>query len=110
VERFAVRACRDEIKESKQCVLIGPEFLQGPSRSFGGFADFDVTVKCLLDHVEQSLSLSPFEAALDLSRDFQQAISELASIRTSPDPLFQIPRHGGCKCNHRAPTICDPVP
>jgi hypothetical protein len=44
-----------------------------------------------------------------LFRDFQQAISELGSVRTSPDPLFQLSRHGGCECNHRAPMICDPV-
>jgi len=95
VEGFAVRIGGYEIEESKQCVLIGPELLEGPTRSFGGLADFDVTVECLLDHVEQPLSLGPVEIALDLFRDFQQAIPELGSIRTSPDPLFQIPRHGG---------------
>ena len=109
MEGFAVRIGGDEIEESKQCVLIGPEFLERPTRPFGGFADFNVTVECLIDHIQQPLALRPFEAALDLFRDFQQAISELASFRTSPDPLFQIPRHGGYKCNHRAPAICDPV-
>ncbi len=95
MDGFAVRIGGDEIEESKQCVLIGPELLEGPTRPFGGLADFDVTVECLLDHVQQPLSLWPLEIALDLFRDFQQAISELGSIRTSPDPLFQIPRHGG---------------
>jgi hypothetical protein len=64
-------------------------------RPFGGLADFDVTVECLLDHIQQPLSLPPLEVALDLFRNFKQAISELGSIRTSPDPLFQIPHHGG---------------
>ena len=95
VDGFAVGVGGDEIEESKQCVLIGPELLEGPTRPFGGLADFDVTVECLLDHVQQSLSLWPRETALDLFRDFQQAISELGSIRTSPDSLFQIPHHGG---------------
>jgi hypothetical protein len=95
VDGFSVGAGSDEIEESKQCVLIGPELLEGSVRSFGGLADFDVTVECLLDHIQQSLSLLPLEVALDLFRNFQQAISELGSIRTSPDPLFQIPHHGG---------------
>jgi len=95
VDGFAIGVGGDEIEESKQFVLIGPELLEGPTRSFGGLADFDVTVECLLDHVQESLSLSPLEIALDLLRDFQQAISELCSVRTSPNPLFQIPRHGG---------------
>jgi len=95
VDGFAVGVGGDEIEESKQCVLIGPELLEGPLRSFGGFADFDVTIECLLDHVQQPLSLWPLEIALDLFCDFQQAISELGSIPTSPDPLFQFPRHGG---------------
>ena len=92
---FAVGVGGDEIEEPKQFVLIGPELLEGSTRSFGGLADFDVTVECLLDHVQQSLSLWPLEIALDLFRDFQQAISELGSIPTSPDPLFQFPLHGG---------------
>ena len=95
MDGLAIGVGGDEIEESKQCVLIGPELLEGPTRSFGGLADFDVTVECLLDHVEQPLSLGPVEITLDLFRDFQQAISELGSIRTSPDPLFQFPRHGG---------------
>ena len=81
---------------------------RGPTRPFGGLADFDVTVECLLDHVQQSLSLWPLEIALDLFRDFQQAISELSSIRTRPDLLLQISLHGGWMCNHRAPAIRDP--
>jgi len=109
VNGFAVRIGGDEIEELKQCVLIGPELVDGPTRPFGGFADFNVTVECLVDQFQQSLALWPREAALDLFRDFQQAISELGQIPTSSDPLFQIPRHDGCKCNHRAPTICDPV-
>ena len=92
---FAVGVGGDEIEEPKQFVLIGPELPEGPTRPFGGLADFDVTVECLLDHVEQSLSLRPLEIALDLFRDFQQAISELGSIRTGPDSLLQISRHGG---------------
>jgi hypothetical protein len=71
------------------------ELLEGPVRPFGGFADFDVPVECLLDHIQQSLALSPLEVALDLFRDFQQAISELGSNRTRPDLLFQISLHGG---------------
>lgn len=108
MDGFAVGVGGDEIEESKQCVLIGPELLEGSTSPFAGLADFDVTVECLLDHVQQFLSLSPLEVALDLFRDFQQAISELGSIRTSPDSLFQIPHHGGWKCNHRAPAIRDP--
>jgi hypothetical protein len=108
VDGFAVGVGRDEIEESQQCVLVGAELLEGPTRPFGGFADFDVTGERLLDHVQQFLSLSPLEVALDLFRDFQQAISELGSIRASPDPLFQIPRHGGWNCNQRAPAIRDP--
>jgi len=107
VDGLAIGVGGDEIEEPKQFVLIGPELLERSTRPFAGFADFDVTVECLLDHVEQSLSLSPFEAALDLSRDFQQAISELGSIRTSPNSLFQIPYHGGWNCNQRAPALCD---
>ncbi len=95
MDGFAVGVGGDEIEEPKQFVLIGPELLQGPTRPLGGLADFDVTVECLLDHVQQSLSLWPLEIALDLFRDFQQAISELGSIRTSPDSLFQSPCHGG---------------
>ena len=95
MDGFAVGVGGDEIEESKQCVLIGPELLEGSMRPFGGLADFDVTVECLLDHIQQPLSLPPLEVALDLFRNFQQAISELGSIRTSPDSLFQIPHHGG---------------
>jgi hypothetical protein len=88
VDGFAVGVGGDEIEESKQCVLIGSELLEGPTRPFAGLADFDVTIERLLDHVQQPLSLSPLEVALDLLRDFQQSISELGSIRTSPDSLF----------------------
>ena len=95
MDGFAVGVGGDEIEEPKQFVLIRPELLEGPTRSFGGLADFDVTVERLLDHVQQPLSLSPLEVAFDLFRNFQQAISELGSIRTGPDPLFQISRHGG---------------
>jgi hypothetical protein len=109
VDGFAIGIGGDEIEESKQCVLIGPELLDGPTRPFGSLADFDVTVECLLDHVQQPLSLWPLEIAFDLFCDFQQAISELGSIRTSPDSLFPIPRHGGWKCNQRAPMIRGPV-
>ncbi len=108
MDGFAVGAGRNEIEESQQCVLIGAELFESPTRPFGGFADFDVTVECLLDHVQQSLSLSPLEVALDLFHDFQQAISELGSIRMGPDPLLQISRHGRWSCNQRAPAICEP--
>ncbi len=108
MDGLAVGVGRDEIEESQQCVLIGAELVEGPTRPLGGFADFDVTVECLLDHVQQPLALWTPEVALDLFHDFQQAISELGSIRTSPDPLFQISRHGGWSCNHRAPAIGEP--
>ena len=49
---FAVGIGGDEIEESKQHVLIGPELLEGQARRFGGFPNFEVTVERLLDHAQ----------------------------------------------------------
>ncbi len=95
MDGFAVGASRDEIEESQQCVLIGSELLESLTCLFGGFADFDVTLECFFDHGQQLCALPPLEVVFDLFRNFQQAASELALIRTNPDGLFQFSRHGG---------------
>ena len=71
MDGFAVGTGRDEIEEPQQCVLIGPELVEGFARPLRGFADFEVAVECFGDQGAQPFALLPLEVALDLIRDFQ---------------------------------------